>query len=432
MDQNPFIYGRAVIADEFLGRRRELRYLFSRLSTQQSTAIVGEPHIGKTSLLKQFNNPEIQSKHFTKNTHQKIFSLMDVHSLYAYKSQTEFWDVVLRPLQSFFISKKMQVQQNKFQAAKQSGFKSYELKDLFTSVKNSGLHFVLSLDEFDSLLKHPVFNSVEFYGQLRSLASFTGGLSLVIATRNRLEHLNQLTQPLNPLGSPFFNFLSEIHLGALDERSFAELLHLAQDRFDIDDRSYIMQVSGRHPFLAQTAAAMLWNAHEEGLVGIMRYKRTGKHLYEQTRQHLTDTWNVWDDATRKVITYLAIMDMPDILGRRRFRFDQLSQNLSDYRAELGKLELDGIVTSVEGSWKIAQRCFLWWLADELKRSVRAQGPFQDWLQMQEVGSLFSKKELKQMKKVTRKISSVLEKGSATLIESFAKGVGQAFGENLKL
>lgn len=48
---HPFIYGRPVKPGEFVDRDSELRTIFNRLRHGESTAIVGEPHIGKTSLL---------------------------------------------------------------------------------------------------------------------------------------------------------------------------------------------------------------------------------------------------------------------------------------------------------------------------------------------------------------------------------------------
>ena len=46
-----FIYGRSVRPVEFLNRETELRTVFNRMRNCESTAIVGEPHIGKSSLL---------------------------------------------------------------------------------------------------------------------------------------------------------------------------------------------------------------------------------------------------------------------------------------------------------------------------------------------------------------------------------------------
>ncbi len=51
MQINPFIYGKPVSKEHFMGRKDVLQTLISRILTGQSSAIIGEPHIGKTSLL---------------------------------------------------------------------------------------------------------------------------------------------------------------------------------------------------------------------------------------------------------------------------------------------------------------------------------------------------------------------------------------------
>jgi len=57
---NPFIYGNPVPVTQHVNRQRELRTLFSRLQRGESTAIVGEPRIGKTSLLRCLATPAVQ------------------------------------------------------------------------------------------------------------------------------------------------------------------------------------------------------------------------------------------------------------------------------------------------------------------------------------------------------------------------------------
>jgi hypothetical protein len=45
----PFFYGNPVPSDRFIDRRKEIRRIVGRIVNQgQSTAIVGEPRIGKT------------------------------------------------------------------------------------------------------------------------------------------------------------------------------------------------------------------------------------------------------------------------------------------------------------------------------------------------------------------------------------------------
>ncbi|MCP4105151.1 MAG: hypothetical protein GY749_06385 [Desulfobacteraceae bacterium] len=49
MQPNPFYYGNPVSHKNFIGRAKELRRVIGRLLKGESTAIIGDPHIGKTS-----------------------------------------------------------------------------------------------------------------------------------------------------------------------------------------------------------------------------------------------------------------------------------------------------------------------------------------------------------------------------------------------
>ncbi len=48
---NPFYYGNPVPIIHFLGRKKELRRITNRIHSSQSSAIIGEPRSGKTSIL---------------------------------------------------------------------------------------------------------------------------------------------------------------------------------------------------------------------------------------------------------------------------------------------------------------------------------------------------------------------------------------------
>ena len=58
---NPFTYGKPVSdPTRFVGREEELQQIFSRLGTSsfESSSIVGEGRLGKTSLLNHISHPD--------------------------------------------------------------------------------------------------------------------------------------------------------------------------------------------------------------------------------------------------------------------------------------------------------------------------------------------------------------------------------------
>ena len=95
---NPFIYSRAVTPAEFLGRETELRRLFSRLATGQSTAIIGQPHVGKTSMLNYVMEPSSRQAQFGPEFDRDLFCVLDAQMLRSVETQAEFWTYALKPL----------------------------------------------------------------------------------------------------------------------------------------------------------------------------------------------------------------------------------------------------------------------------------------------------------------------------------------------
>src|SRR5215216_4245116 len=219
---SPFIYGRSLSPQEFSGRGPEVNHLAGRLLTGQSIAVIGQPHIGKTSLLEFISDSSARQKRFDEQFARNFFVSLDVLAAQGIRMQGDFWRYVLSPLRNSEYAAQ-------YEFAAQDGYSNFALQQVFGTLSQDGRRLILMLDEFDTLLSHPVLNNSDFYGGLRALASHAGGFALVIAARRSLQQLNQLTQELNPHGSPYFNVFVEIQLGALKRDGLTGLLDQGGD-----------------------------------------------------------------------------------------------------------------------------------------------------------------------------------------------------------
>lgn len=431
---NPFIHGRAVMPEDLIGRDREVRRLCSRLAAGQSTAIIGMPHIGKTSLMKSLEDVDFRRASVGEQLSLDVFSYLDVQTLRGVQNQREFWFRAFTPLRNKLrrdVEDHTESIAGIYEIAESNDFGTLVLQQLFASLFKHEYRLILLLDEFDDFLTNPVLNSAEFYGSLRSLASISPGLVLVLATRKELDQLNELTQVINPHGSPYFNVFTEIRLGALPKNALQKLLDKAGGRFGRQDQQFISDVSGLHPYLVQTAAAMLWEAHEEGYIGVERYTLASRSLYQQSRKHFSDCWKSWTNETKKAVTVIALTQLPKMIAPHNFLLSELADSLVDYAPELEKLETSGVLEiDIEGKWVIRQKAFIWWLADELRRIVRDESEFKSWLLAQQLDGFLTKKEWESIGGAIQVTLSKLGKGAITLIEAFAKGFGEASGKQL--
>jgi hypothetical protein len=400
--------------------------LLGRLVTGQSTAIIGQPHSGKTSFLNYLLDQKSRQKIVGDKLDRSIFAYINSQTLGSSFDQPAFWKQVLTPLVKQFSTGPIY---ETYKTAETNQFGTFTLEQLFTVIGQAKRQFVVLIDEFDVLLTHSVLNSTEFFGGLRSLASCGSGFALVIASRHSIDWLNRETQKINPHGSPYFNVFTELRLGPLPEEDAETIIKQAKGTLGSLDRTFILDVSGRHPYLLQTAAAVLWNLHNQGKRGTERYHLAADEMYRQTEAHFSDTWNSWSDAEKKVITAIALAQIPGLVEQHGFSWKNLIENVTDYSAELRRLKDAGtIIETGEHSWRMTQQTFLWWLADEIKRMTRDESTFKDWLCRQEMNGLFTKEECEKMSQAAKKVSGLLSKGATTLIESFAKGFGEAFGK----
>jgi hypothetical protein len=426
---NPFFHGNPVPPEQFIGRRRALRRVVGRiLNHGQSTAMVGEPRSGKTSLLAYLGAPEMREALYGPRGGRLLFSFLDCQTFGETLTPAQFWAQALRPLDAALTEEAAPLAQA-YHTCREDDFGTFVLERLLARVREADRQVVLMLDEFDALLHHPVLTSTEFLGGLRSLASRgRGALTLVVASRQPLTLLNSATQDLSRTGSPYFNFLDEVILGPLPNRAVTALLDRAGERFTPEDRRYVARLAGGHPYLLQVAASELWEAYAEGAddAGELR-RRAAQGLYDKTALTLESTWRLWPPAMRRAFTAVALADVAGMLERREFFELPLVRDVRrDCGRELRALEWQGFVCADDAAptgYRVRPQAFLWWLADEVVRTVRDDTPFEEWLRRQELGVVLTRGERAQLGEAARAIGGMLQDGAATLIQAAAHGAG---------
>jgi hypothetical protein len=253
--------------------------------------------------------PETREEFYGADAGQLLFAYLDAQTLGGQFSQAQFWEYALRPLhEQAVVHERDTPLTQAYALCQENNFGTFVLERLLAQMEQASWCLVLMLDEFDLLLQHPILNSSEFFGSLRSLASRSRGvLTLVVASRCPLKRLNEDTQELGRTGSPYFNILIEVLLGTFPAKYVSELLRLAADRFSADDRHFVKEVAGGHPYLLQAAASTVWDIHEDGVEdGGLRLQRAGQDLHAEVADALGDTWDSWTPKTRWVMVTVGL------------------------------------------------------------------------------------------------------------------------------
>lgn len=399
---NPFIYDRPVPPLSFFGRRDMLRAVFSKLYTGQSVAILGEPHIGKSSLLNYLADEAVRERWLSGAPAWYFFTMVDCQAIPAEATPADFWREALTAL-PYAINHDLLT--SMWHVAADNLFGAFVLDQLFRMVAQAGWRVVLALDHFEALLNdHPHFNA-EFFGALRAHAANTGALSLIVTSRAALATIHQHLHCLNPHDFPFFNSFIDLRLLPFTTEEYDKLVDtlLAGTgvSFSEMDNAFILDIAGRQPFLTQVAAAGLFDAYGAKLSATARYFAAGKLFHDRAESHFAALWSLLSPTDQTALVLLTLPEIKSHLNGHDFVAADLGR-LEWYGPALTHLRELGIVERVErsvglvgltfwqgASWRIAARGLAWWIAEHVLDQAAHGQRFDQWLHDKERQGMFN-------------------------------------------
>jgi Cdc6-like AAA superfamily ATPase len=188
--------------DEFFGRKKEIKRIFSLISDAaepHSISIMGERESEKSSLF-HFLKDEATRKKFLKDFNNYIFVCLELNAFLDYDTE-KFCEMLLRELSSAASEE-----------IPSSGINIYDKFEKFIDILSSdGKKIIIMFNKFDNVLKIPAFNS-DLPDYFRSL-SCGYPLSFITFSRVSIRELeNRLRGETEEDISPFFNVFYNINL----------------------------------------------------------------------------------------------------------------------------------------------------------------------------------------------------------------------------
>jgi predicted MPP superfamily phosphohydrolase len=351
--KNPFIYGRALRPEESLNRKSDLRSIFSRLRNGESTAVVGGPHVGKSSLLLKLYDQDIQQDYLGHQAQSTLTTYLDLHPVGDNYAPQDFWKDALKPIRDHS------------EEITQTDYTRRSLERQLKQLGRDGRRLILLLDEFERLLVHPNFQSPSFFALLRSLASRFDGLALVTASRESTTKMNERMKHLLGVGSPFFNIMIDMRLRPFEEPVIDKLLSRSGDTFSSADRLFIRRVAGRHPFLLQALAATLYDT-----TGDDRYARAAEDFYDRVVSHFDDLWNHMDDRTRTAAVVLSLAEMGGSGLPQAINCNDI-EHADRFDSALKEMAKHGLAERVDKDWPFEKGSFVLWRGDRWTVEIQA-------------------------------------------------------------
>ena len=365
MSEHYFKHGTPVSGEDFINRENDLKDVFGRLRNGEPSAIVGEPHIGKTSLLHHMQRPETRRHYLGEDDGQFLFQFIDVYDYPSDYAPPDFWDEALEPLDDI---QDATIRQS-LETARKARFERRTLNRLFKHLKRRNLTLVLLLDEFETLITHPNFRNTTLFASMRSINGNVRSLNVVLASRKPLARLNDTA---SGEGSPYFNQLTDLILKPFDDAAVAALL--APGDFTAEQQDFIRVFAGRHPYLLQAMAQAVQTYPQD-------LHRAARTFYERTASHYHDIWKYLDNDHRLVALLLALMAFDGQARGHAYNYGEI-ENADTFQKELKDLADVGLAEHLPGSsslqwdaehyllwrggrWRIGALAFAWWLRDQV-------------------------------------------------------------------
>jgi len=291
--ENPYITRSPVRnLDGFYGRKDIMKKIFRDIGRKQmqSHCIIGERRIGKTSLLCQIINKDVQ-KRYLGETRSSIFLKTDINLLPD------------APPAAFFEEWAKKISEISGQVPpKKPGYLSF--RRFLEEITETGYRIIALLDEFEATTTNANLDR-GFFEFLRALTQ-NYNVSFILFSRNPLQYFLRTEKFRSIYSSPFFNTLNISYLKFLEEPDARSLIEEPAQKVgtDITDfTDFILEHAYCHPFLLQVLCSIIFDykkSHDINREKILR------EFGIQTEEFFTYLWEHSEpneqEALKKLVT----------------------------------------------------------------------------------------------------------------------------------
>ena len=378
MGANPFTYGNPIRdPTRFVGRQHVVEQVFSRLrnSEFESSSLVGERRVGKTSLLNYLAHPKIRYS-YGLDPDKYLFVYVDLQMVDKDTTPVRLWQRLLQQMAR--CCQNNEIKRVLEHIREKETINMFALDDVFNSLDDKDQYVVFLLDEFENVTENQHFGR-DFFNGMRSLA-IRHNLSLITSSRHELI---ELCHSESIRSSPFFNIFANINIRLFTEVearyliSFS-LLETGVSFTDIEIDT-IFHIAGFHPYFLQIACSLLFEAYSMNLSPDGRITFLNKSFREEARAHLDVYWRNSDDQEKIVLTALALLERQRKIENRTFSLRQLQDLYARSDQTLTRLEKRSLLTSNADKYCLFNASFGEWICTELTDTMHDQQSYEEWL-----------------------------------------------------
>jgi len=374
---NPFTYGNPIRDPRrFFGRAREVEQIFGRLRNEEfeSSSVVGERRIGKTSLLNYLANRDVRAAAGL-DIDRYAFVYVDLQMVDEAMGPEQLWRRLLVLLRRQCADPG--IAEMVTDLGQRDRLDTFDLDELFAEVDDRGLHVVFLLDEFERVTENANFGPDFYYG-LRSLIIHH---KLALITSSRLE-LIELCHSEAVKSSPFFNIFANINLRQFSPADFELMVSRSLDGtpvvFSPAELGHARDLAGLHPYFLQAACCVLFDSHQQGLAEADRTAFLAEKFRAEAVPHLVDYWDNSAENEKIVLTAAALLERT-ARPVRGFSVKELQGVFSRGEPWVEQLAKRGLMMSWESGYQLFSSVLGPWILDQIVAELSEEKVYHDWL-----------------------------------------------------
>lgn len=352
--QNPYNYkGPVTNRNLFFGRTTLLAKIYSRIGADrpQSISVVGEPKIGKSSLLWYLALDETK-RSFLTNPGDYLYFYMPIRL----EKDLSF--------KSFYISLYNRISSKaKVITDVREGKPSYDLfKSVIEDLNQKDRKIILFFDDFHLITQNETF-PLEFFSFLRSLAN---NFNLAFVTSSFLD-LQKLCVSKDIEESPFFNIFTNITLRPFEQKEAMQLIEEPFQRAGLSvnsERKLILNMAGHFPFMLQVACSILFDMKvTRGNLQRSDLKEWEARFGAEVQSYFKSLWQSFNDDQQEILRLL--MKSRRIDKAREYALDDLIRRnyvvMVDQRPQLYSPLFRKLIAEINGTGLTERGRFWGWL-----------------------------------------------------------------------
>ena len=377
MRSNPFTYGNPISDPRrFFGRAREVEQIFGRLRNEEfeSSSVVGDRRIGKTSLLNYLADPGVRAAHGLGPEHYN-FVYVDLQMLDEAMGPEQLWRRLLVLMRRHCADDGISAVLAALEGRER--LDTFDLDELFQEVDDKGQHVVFLLDEFERVTENPNFGPDFYYG-LRSLVIHH---RVALVTSSRLE-LIELCHSEAVKSSPFFNIFANINLRlfffADCQLMVSRSLSGTAVRFSEPEMEQLLDLAGLHPFFLQAACCLLYEAHQMGFDDSARKDFLARNFRAEAIPHIVDYWDKSGDYEKIVLTAAALLERI-VKPTQGFSLEELQKVFSRGGSCVERLEKRGLLMPCDARYRLFSSVLGPWILNQIAAELSEEQSYHEWL-----------------------------------------------------